>query len=164
MNKAVLSLLMLFVICTAMAAQTTMVVGSNFRCDGASQQPIVSFYEFECRGVPLFQGGYKVDTMFWLNNGSPEEWWLGGSLFPSSPYQGAIEEITQFSLPTLHGNLACRQTTPLDGKVTFVVGFTDNNGVAHTGTFSGNWGETLVCGRYGWYAPVLAAGDTLTIN
>jgi hypothetical protein len=167
MRKIALSPLLSLLMFSASFAftQTTMTASSNFRCDGASAQPIQAFSQFECRGVPLYEGGVKVDSMFWLNNTAlPEEWWLNGSSFSSSPYQGAIEQVTQFSLPNPSGYLNCGATSPLNGTVTFLVSFTDSYGVRHTGTFSGNWGETKVCGRYGWYTPVLKVGSTLTVN
>jgi hypothetical protein len=165
MLKIALPLPLLFLLlCLSAFAQTTLTVGSKFHCDAASAQPIFSFSEFQCRGVPLYQNGTKVDWMYWLNSSRPEEWWLGGNMFPSSPYQGSIAQVTQFSLPTLNGNLPCGASTPLNGTVTFTVQFTDNTGLKHTGTFSGNWGESKVCGRYGWYLPVLQAGDQLMLE
>jgi hypothetical protein len=163
MKRLVLSILLLFSASLAFT-QTTMAVGNNFRCDAASAQPINSFSEFQCRGVPLYQNGVQVDQMFWLNNSHPEQWWLTGSVFPSSPYNGFITQVTQFSLPTLNGNLPCNGSTPFNGTVAFTVDFTDENGIQHSGTFSGSWGETKVCGRTGWYAPVLKAWDQVTIN
>jgi hypothetical protein len=163
MQKIALPLLFLLLSMSAFA-QTTFTVGSNFHCDAASAQPIFSFSEFQCRGVPLYQGSALVDWMYWLNSSRPEEWWLGGGLYTSSPYQGSITQVTQFSLPTLNGILACGGSTPLDGTLTFTVEFTDNAGVGHTGTFSGNWGEYKICGRYAWYLPVLQTGDTLTVK
>ena len=164
MRKFALPLLFLLLsgICFA---QTTMTVGSNFRCDAASAQPIQSFSQFQCRGVPLYEGSVLVDHVYWLNStGLPEEWWVGGGAFSSSPYEGSITQVTQFSLPTPSGYLPCGGESPLNGTVTFLVAFTDESGVKHTGTFSGNWGESKVCGRYGWYIPILKAGDTLTVN
>jgi hypothetical protein len=152
-----------------MAAQTMLTTGSNrsspvpgFYCDGASSQPIQAFNQFECRGVPLSQHDVQVDSMYWLN--SAPEWWLGGRVFPSSPYNGAITQVTRFSLPKPAGNLPCNGQSPLNGTVTFSVEFTDNNGIEHTGTFSGNWGQYHGCNRFGWYYPVLQAGGTLTVN
>ena len=165
MRKIALPHALLFLLLSLSAfAQTTLTLGSHFHCDAASAQPIFSFSEFQCRGVPLYQSGTQVDWMYWLNSSRPEEWWLGGSMFPSSPYQGSIAQVTQFSLPTLNGNLPCGASTPLNGTVTFTVQFTDKTGLKHTGTFSGNWGESKVCGRYGWYLPVLQAGDQLTLE
>lgn len=165
MRKIALSLLFLLSFGAFAFTQTTMTVGRDFRCDATSAQPIQAFNQFQCRGVLLNQNGVQVDSMFWLNSaGVPEEWWLGGSVFPSSPYNGAITQVTRFSLPKPAGNLPCNGQSPLNGTVTFSVEFTDNNGIEHKGTFSGNWGQYHGCNRFGWYYPVLQAGGKLTVN
>jgi hypothetical protein len=153
------------------AAQTILTTGSNrsspvpsFYCDAASSQPILAFSQFECRGVPLYQDGTQVDQMFWFSGNLPQEWWLGGSVDSSSPYDGSITQVTQFSLPNPHGYLPCSGISPLNGTVTYVTEFTDENGVKHTGTFRASWGEYHVCGRWGWYLPVLKVGSSLTVN
>src|SRR5260370_9320516 len=102
--------------------------------------------------------------MFWFSGNLPQEWWLGGSVDSSSPYDGSITQVTLFSLPNPHGYLPCSGVSPLNGTVTYVTEFTDENAVKHIGTFRASWGEYHVCGRWGRYLPVLKVVSALPVH
>jgi hypothetical protein len=97
--------------------------------------------------------------MFWFSSNLPQEWWLSGRVDSSSPYDGSITQVTQFSLLNPHGYLPCSGISPLNGTVTYVTEFTDENGVKHKQgrselagvsiTFVAGWGGICQCVE-GW--------------
>jgi hypothetical protein len=144
-------------------AQTTYSSNTAFYCDMASGYPVTSFEQFSCRGITYKNTDVTTALEFFFQGGIPRNW---VELYQTTPLvygQGAVLEVTAFTLPNPLQPEPGVITTP--GRFAFNWTMTDEAGGVHTGTVSGTWENFHVCGGRGcrWWAPELIS-NSITIT
>jgi hypothetical protein len=152
MKKIILPLLSLMLLGTASngIAQISYSSLKPFTCDSASRYPVVSFYQFQCRGIPLADSnGNIVGSFYFFSNGNIEGY------LPGIP---SINPNNSFVTSAPSGNLP--------PTFTFSWLAQDANGVKHTGTATVTWQDSTICGGRGciWHAPELTAFTAVVNN
>jgi hypothetical protein len=152
MRRTALPLLFLLMLASFAAAQTTYYSPSPFRCDAASLHPVVSFYQFSCRGIKLADSTGNIVGSFFLFSNEAVQVALPNIPYPPDIFDSYVTKVDFFTTPS-DGN---------PGTISFDWQVEDANGVFHTGTASGTWVDYVICGGRGcqWHAPKLLTFTT----
>jgi len=151
MKAAIVAVALLFAAVGA-KAQTTYVSHSAFTCDMASHYPVISFYQFSCRGIKLANSeGTVLGNFYWFSNENVEVFVPGLTHEPDN-FESYITKVVSFTEP--------RTGDP--GTFQFEWQQLDANNVLHRGTASGTWEDRVICGGRGcqWHAPKLLTFST----
>lgn len=122
--------------------------GKVFVCDAASRQPVASFYQFDCRGIPLEDKSGTIVGSFYLF--SVNELVLGLPGFIGNPYQSHTVNPQPLTSP---GYTFSFFTEDFNGKKL--------NGVAYL-----EWKNFHLCGGRGcqWWAPELTKFEVTVVD
>jgi hypothetical protein len=118
-----------------------------FVCNAYGRYPLTSLYQFNCRGL-------------WFNNHDIEFFFYGGDRVLFSQTSTGLSGLGTFTQTGLTlPNTSTNPVTP--GTFAFNWSYTDQNGVAHTGSAAGTWLDFK--DSSGWYHAELLS-NSLTVQ